>query len=117
MIKDPFKFKIPSTKWNLYGKTTGRKYISKEKWWYLFDKENGKCKKCGKKFSLVVKPHIDHRKPISRGGAKTKLSNLQLLCAKCNLKKSDKYGKRGKASSRRPKNPFDLPKVRIPKIL
>ena len=47
-----------------------------------------RCAKCGKE-PPEVKLHIDHIFPASKGG-KTKRVNLQFLCQKCNLKKSDK---------------------------
>lgn len=39
------------------------------------------CQEC------LVSFHIDHKKPVSRGGLNNS-SNLQLLCPVCNLKKS-----------------------------
>ena len=47
-----------------------------------------KCKGCG-----LISPHkkdfqIDHIKPMAKGG-KTVRENLQLLCLKCNITKSD----------------------------
>jgi hypothetical protein len=44
--------------------------------------------------SLLAGFQIDHRWPVSRGGAHT-LSNLQLLCARCNREKSDKVPRAG----------------------
>ena len=38
----------------------------------------------------VVEMRGDHIKPWSRGG-KTKPENLQMLCADCNARKSDKF--------------------------
>lgn len=46
------------------------------------------CTKC-KKAPPEVTLHIDHVVPASLGGP-SKRSNLQFLCATCNLKKSDK---------------------------
>jgi 5-methylcytosine-specific restriction endonuclease McrA len=46
------------------------------------------CAKC-KKTPPGVTLHIDHVVPASLGGP-SKRSNLQFLCATCNLKKSDK---------------------------
>lgn len=43
------------------------------------------CHVCGTTRNL----HIDHIIPISRGG-KTEMSNLQVLCKKCNLQKGNK---------------------------
>ena len=45
----------------------------------------GKCWMCGGAFD-----HIDHVKPLSRGGAHT-LSNLRPACAPCNQAKSNKW--------------------------
>lgn len=42
-----------------------------------------RCAKCGR---TVKQFHLDHRRPLSRGGRHT-LRNIQLLCARCNLKK------------------------------
>lgn len=46
------------------------------------------CAYCKKK-PPEVKLHIDHIIPVSKGGASQR-SNLQYLCSKCNLKKSNK---------------------------
>lgn len=46
---------------------------------------------CGKT-PPEVKLHIDHRFPSSKGGS-SKFENLQFLCEKCNLKKSNKLEK------------------------
>ncbi|HKP54623.1 MAG TPA: HNH endonuclease [Chloroflexia bacterium] len=46
------------------------------------------CARCDKE-PPEVKLHVDHKFPSSKGGH-TKRSNLQFLCAKCNLRKSDK---------------------------
>lgn len=52
---------------------------------YLFVKQDGKCLGCGhapgKKYM-----HIDHDRPIARGGDND-IGNLQLLCGPCNIKK------------------------------
>ena len=57
-----------------------------------FERQGGICGKggndgCGKKFELK-EMHADHIIPWSRGG-KTEMDNLQMLCADCNLRKSD----------------------------
>jgi len=52
----------------------------------LKEKQKGKCAACFKKLN---KYHIDHIVPLSKKGTNDK-SNLQLLCAPCNLEKHAK---------------------------
>lgn len=54
----------------------------------LLKKANGRCSLCGatKKETVL---HVDHVVPRSRGGTNDE-SNLQVLCLKCNLGKSNK---------------------------
>ena len=47
---------------------------------------NGMCVYCGKK---IIKGHLDHVIPISKGGTNAE-ENLVWVCAKCNLSKSNK---------------------------
>ena len=55
-------------------------------------RDNYTCQICGASTydfpDLIL--HIDHIKPVSKGGL-TEESNLQTLCAQCNLHKSNKY--------------------------
>ena len=51
-------------------------------------RDNYTCQICGKYMPDGVGLHIDHIVPISKGG-KSIPSNLQVLCSKCNGKKSD----------------------------
>lgn len=51
---------------------------------------NYECVRCGKVSDNRGKFHIDHIKPLNKGGL-TKLDNLQVLCRTCNMIKSDKY--------------------------
>lgn len=53
----------------------------------IWNRDKGQCVYCGSNENI----HIDHIIPFSKGGA-TCLENLQLLCEKCNLQKSDKIG-------------------------
>ena len=46
--------------------------------------------KCGRGREDGVKLHVDHIKPVSRGG-KSVMSNLQTLCEDCNCGKGNKY--------------------------
>ena len=52
-----------------------------------YNDQNKKCKICGKEFAFKDM-HGDHIVPWSKGG-RTEKSNLQMLCTKCNLAKSD----------------------------
>lgn len=52
-----------------------------------YEKQQGICPMCGKHYSFEDM-QADHIIPWSKGG-KTEASNLQMLCKKCNLKKSN----------------------------
>ncbi|MDR2585138.1 MAG: HNH endonuclease [Prevotellaceae bacterium] len=51
----------------------------------IYSRDGGKCVFCGS----TEKIHIDHIIPFSKGGS-NEVENLQLLCQKCNLEKSNK---------------------------
>ena len=53
----------------------------------VWNRDRGKCVYCGSNENL----HLDHIIPFSKGGD-TSVENLQLLCQKCNLEKSNKIG-------------------------
>ena len=53
----------------------------------VWNRDSGKCVYCGATENL----HLDHIIPFSKGGD-TSVENLQLLCQKCNLQKSNKIG-------------------------
>lgn len=53
----------------------------------LFILQKGRCAHC--RASIQNGYHVDHMKPLSKGGSNDRL-NLQLLCKRCNLSKSDK---------------------------
>ncbi len=50
----------------------------------VWKRDSGKCVKCGANNEL----HFDHIVPFSKGGTSLKAENIQLLCARHNLKKS-----------------------------
>ncbi|MCF7831296.1 MAG: HNH endonuclease [Candidatus Pacebacteria bacterium] len=56
----------------------------------VLQRDNFKCKKCGRAPATNSKIvlHVDHIKPWSKGG-ETVIENLQSLCSKCNLGKSN----------------------------
>lgn len=53
----------------------------------VWNRDGGKCVYCGSTENL----HLDHIIPFSKGGDSS-VENLQLLCQKCNLHKSNKIG-------------------------
>jgi hypothetical protein len=58
--------------------------------WRVLKRDNFKCCSCGSSpaITLGVELHVDHIHPWSEGG-ETILENLQTLCSKCNLGKSN----------------------------
>ena len=56
----------------------------------VMSRDNFKCVQCGKSPALDLNTvlHVDHIIPYSKGG-ETIIENLQTLCSKCNLGKSD----------------------------
>ncbi len=52
----------------------------------VWKRDKGTCRVCGSIKNL----HFDHIIPFSKGGSSTDPENIQILCAKCNLKKHDK---------------------------
>jgi hypothetical protein len=52
----------------------------------VWKRDGGQCVMCGAKDEL----HFDHVLPYSKGGTSIKAENVQLLCARHNLEKSDK---------------------------
>lgn len=66
-----------------------RKIMNDDIRYNVLKRDNFTCKMCGASAKDGAKLHVDHILPISRGG-KTVMSNLQTLCDRCNLGKSDK---------------------------
>jgi hypothetical protein len=52
----------------------------------VYKRDDGACVECGAKVNL----HYDHILPYSKGGLSDDANNIQILCAKHNLYKSDK---------------------------
>lgn len=55
----------------------------------VFVRDNYKCVICGASADAGTRLHVDHIIPISKGG-KSNINNLQTLCERCNIGKSDK---------------------------
>jgi len=64
-----------------------RSFTDKEKL-KVYEKQNGVCSKCGKKFK-IEEMEADHITPWSKGG-KTIIENCQMLCKEDNRRKSGK---------------------------
>lgn len=61
----------------------------------VMKRDGFRCVLCGRNASEDgVKLHVDHIRPVSKGG-KTEMSNLRTLCDQCNWGKSDKYDASG----------------------
>ena len=54
----------------------------------VLQRDNYKCRYCGRSARDGVTLHVDHIQPVSKNG-KTEICNLQTLCADCNLGKSN----------------------------
>ncbi len=52
-------------------------------------RDKSTCQHCGAQ-APNVQVHVDHKVPASKGGTTT-LSNLQVLCAECNLGKGNRF--------------------------
>ncbi len=66
-----------------------RSIMTDSKRYEIMKRDNFKCKICGSSANDGVKLHVDHIYPVSRGGKSTN-DNLQTLCDRCNMGKSDK---------------------------
>ena len=66
-------------------KPTKRRYFSAELKRALGTDQDRRCMYCGER-KLLKNLQIDHKDPVDRGGSND-LSNLQLLCRPCNLRK------------------------------
>lgn len=73
---------------NEYYAKEQRKLMTKELKDQIKKRDNYTCQLCGKYMPDEVGLHIDHIIPVSKGG-KSIPSNLQVLCSKCNGKKSN----------------------------
>lgn len=71
-------------------KTQSSRTISDKLRYQVLKRDNFKCCACGSSPAKdpAVELHIDHIVPWSKGG-ETKPDNLQTLCSRCNIGKSD----------------------------
>lgn len=71
----------------LFGEQQKRPFIPREVVDAIYRRDGGRCVYCGSTENL----QIDHIIPFSKGGS-SNIENLQLLCQKCNLEKSNHIG-------------------------
>lgn len=64
----------------------GSRMIPSEVKRQVYERDQGKCSLCGSNNEL----HFDHILPYSKGGTSNLAANIQLLCARHNLQKSDR---------------------------
>ena len=76
---------------NMYEETIRqeRKIMNDDIRFNVLKRDNYTCQICGATSKDGAKLHVDHIIPVSKGG-KTIMSNLQTLCERCNLGKSNK---------------------------
>lgn len=86
IIKELEAINFEATTEKYYSKNQ-RRLMTKELRHKIMVRDNYTCQKCGKYMPDEVGLHIDHIIPVKKGG-KTVESNLQVLCDKCNLRKS-----------------------------
>jgi 5-methylcytosine-specific restriction endonuclease McrA len=55
----------------------------------VFERDGGKCRHCSGQLLYDEPWHIDHLKPLSKGGTNDE-TNLALSCIRCNLEKGAK---------------------------
>ena len=53
----------------------------------VYKRDRGKCRICGS----IANLHFNHILPFSKGGSSKVASNIQLLCARHNLKKGAQF--------------------------
>ena len=68
--------------------TQRKRRVTRDELILLYDSQNSRCSVCGDFLDRKSTPHVDHIRPIAFGGEDV-FSNLQVLCKKCNLGKSD----------------------------
>ncbi len=65
------------------------KFIRAGTWWSVLARDNWTCCSCGRTPADGVSLEVDHILPRSKGGTDN-IDNLQTLCKKCNIGKSNK---------------------------
>ncbi|MCB0391258.1 MAG: HNH endonuclease, partial [Bdellovibrionales bacterium] len=72
-----------STKKDIQAKSQNPCYISKKLKYHIWQRDGGRCTKCGSRQHL----NVDHVKPVALGG-EANSENLRLLCQPCNQRQA-----------------------------
>ena len=59
---------------------------------YVLQRNNDRCQSCGKR-ETETQLNIDHIVPLAKGGSND-ISNLQVLCGRCNRQKKHHFDSR-----------------------
>lgn len=78
-------FKVCPYCGNQLSTRTGRQPIPRQLRHQVFQRDGYRCRECGAT-NKETRLHVDHIKPVAKGGTND-LSNLQTLCEACNLAK------------------------------
>lgn len=54
----------------------------------VINRASGLCENCASKGLFVIGTEVDHKRPVSQGGAEDDINNLQLLCKQCHATKT-----------------------------
>jgi len=73
-----------------YRRRQVRKEVTDSLRFDVFKRDSFRCRICGAGADCGVKLHVDHIKPVSKGGTSDS-DNLQTLCQTCNAGKRDKF--------------------------
>jgi hypothetical protein len=87
MRKNEIAVWIEQQRLNLTDDSFARERIPDDVQIFVWNRDGGKCVKCGSQENL----EYDHIIPVSRGGSNT-ARNIQLLCEACNREKSNTIG-------------------------
>lgn len=74
---------------DLLGDASGYRSLKAGTWYQVLQRDGWKCLSCGRGAHDGVLLEVDHIKPRSRGGS-NRPDNLQTLCKKCNIGKSNR---------------------------
>ena len=105
--KDIFSIEFPSIPPPFGEKRRRRRSISKSDIRKLWERQKGRCARCGKKLNPHAY-HVDHKRPLALGGSNS-IRNLQLLCPECHMLKTQEDRKKiSKKRRKKSKDIFDI---------